>query len=164
MTLSEIWAMCKIGGVGLIALLTIVQISPIKLNPWKPLGNLVYKWLSNFAKFLNKEVIEQVKALQEDIAKTKKEVLTIKTDLSEVRMTVTRQGAIAARSRILSFGDELRLGLKHSKGHFDSILRDIRYYESYCKNDPDFENGVTEPTIVYIRAVYQECLSKNDFL
>ena len=155
MTVSEIWASCKIGGLGLIALLTIIQISPLKLNPWQPLKNLICKGLAGVARLLNKDVM---------ISTVKEELGNVKTKVTEIERTVNRQGAINARARILRFADEMLHGARHSKDHFDSILRDAHYYECYCDIDKDFENGVTGPTITYIREVYQERLSKNDFL
>ena len=164
MTIEEIWATCKVGGLGLIALLTLIQISPLKLNPWTPLGNLIKRGLSGIAKLLNKEVIDQVKTVQSDVTGMKKELANVKTDITQMKRTIDRQGAINARARILRFGDELLHGMNHSKDHFDSILRDAHYYESYCTIDKDFENGVTGPTIQHIRSVYQDRLNKNDFL
>lgn len=164
MTIEEIWALCKVGGLALIALLTLIQISPLKLNPWRPLGKLAKKGLSGLANLLNKEVIEQVKVVQNDVAGMKTDLSGVKTELKNVKTDISTQGTVNARARILRFGDELLHGMNHSKDHFDSILRDAHDYESYCDTHEDFENGVTGPTIQHIRSVYQDRLSKNDFL
>ncbi len=164
MTVEEIWASCKVGGLALVALLTLIQISPLKLNPWRPLGNLIKKGLSGIAKLLNKEVIAEIGEVKADITNMKTELADVKTELTNVKTGVNKQGAINARARILRFGDELLHGMNHSKDHFDSILRDAHDYESYCDTHKDFENGVTGPTIQHIRSVYQDRLSKNDFL
>ncbi len=164
MTIEEIWASCKVSGLALVALLTLIQISPLKLNPWRPLGNLVRKSFSGLAKLLNKEVIAEIGEVKVDIINMKTELTDVKTELKDVKTDISKQGAINARARILRFGDELLHGMNHSKDHFDSVLRDAHYYEVYCSTHKDFENGVTGPTIQHIRSVYQDRLNKNDFL
>lgn len=181
MTLKEIAAL---GGVGL--LLTIIQISPIKIDPWTALWKLVKKGLRVVGRSINSEVMEEVKAVRTDLtaevqavrADLSAEVTEVKTDLSSVKATVAavqtnvvemgtaneEQAMISARARILRFGDELLHKVRHSKDHFESVLRDARHYELYCQAHEHFENGVTEPTIKRIRDVYEACLETNDFL
>ena len=48
----------KYGGGGLLVLLTLVQISPLKINPWSWLGRMI-------GKALNHDVLQSVKELKE---------------------------------------------------------------------------------------------------
>lgn len=181
MELKEIAAL---GGVGL--LLTLIQISPIKIDPWTAIWKLIKKGLRAVGRAINSEVMEEVKAVRTDLtaevqavrADLSAEVTEVKTDLSSVKDTVAavqtnvvemgtaneEQAMINARARILRFGDELLHKVRHSKDHFDSVLKDAKTYENYCREHQNFENGVTEPTIQRIRDVYDACLESNDFL
>ena len=139
-TIKEIF---MYGGGGLAVLMTLVQISPIKLNPWSWIGKMI-------GRAINGEVLEKVDALSKDVANNK-------ADDDE-------QWASLSRTHILRFGDELLHGVAHSKEHFDQIMRDISKYETYCDTHPNYLNGVAHATIQQIRKTYQKCLDENNFL
>ena len=46
------------GGVSLVILLSLIQISPIKLNPWSAMGRM-----------FNRDILEKVSDIQEDVKK-----------------------------------------------------------------------------------------------
>lgn len=130
------------GGI-ILLLMTIIQISPIKINPWS--------WISKcIGRAINKEVIEKVNNLTSEVKKTKED-----TD---------EQWASLSRVHILRFGDELLHGISHSKEHFDQILLDISKYEKYCSTHPAYINNVATSTIKQIKKTYQKCLDENSFL
>lgn len=130
------------GGV-LFIVLSLVQISPIKCNPWSALGRAI-------GKAINGEVLEKVEHLE-------KTVMGVREDADE-------RAAVACRIRILRFGDEVRHEVRHSKDHFDQILTDITEYERYCSTHPDFKNNMTVLTSRHIQEIYAELLETNDFL
>lgn len=131
------------GGGALVILMTIVQITPIKINPWS--------WLARcIGRAINGEVLEKVEALS-------KAVKNNKDDDDE-------QWASLSRSHILRFGDELLHGVSHSKEHFDQILLDISKYETYCDEHPEYLNNIATATIKQIKNTYQKCLEENSFL
>ena len=132
-----------LGGGGLLALLTLIEITPIKINPWSAIGRAI-------GRAINSEVLDKVNKLEADVR-------SIRDDIEE-------QSAVDCRARILRFGDEVLHGDEHSKDHFDQTLRDIATYERYCKDHPDFENNVTELTGQRIKDVYMKRLDENDFL
>lgn len=132
-----------LGGGGLILLLSLVEISSIKINPWSALGRAI-------GRAINGEVLAKVSGLEGEIQ-------SIRNDIEE-------QSAVNCRARILRFGDEVLHDSQHSKDHFDQTLRDIAKYELYCKDHPDFENNVTELTSQRIKDVYMKRLHDNDFL
>lgn len=131
------------GGGGLLLLLTLVQISPIKINPWTWIGRCI-------GRAINGEVLEKVEALSQDVKHNK-------ADDDE-------QWASLSRSHILRFGDELLHGVAHSKEHFDQILLDISKYEKYCSAHPEYLNNIANATIKQIKKTYQKCLDDNNFL
>ncbi|MBR1526324.1 MAG: hypothetical protein IJ640_06655 [Prevotella sp.] len=75
-----------------------------------------------------------------------------------------KSDAIDCRVRILTFADEIRRGVKHSKETFDQVLSDIDSYERYCAEHPDFMNNKTVAAKAKILEVYSECIDGNDFL
>ena len=131
------------GAVGLAALLSLVQIAPIKINPWSWLLRII-------GKMLNGEVIEKVGDLEEDI--------------KEIKQVMGETEAKTARVRILRFNDELLRKERHSKDHFDQTLADIDDYEHYCSEHPKFRNNMTVMATENIKACYRKCLDQHDFL
>ena len=130
------------GGLSLI-LMTLIQIAPIKLNPWSWLGREI-------GRAINGEVLEKVNKLAKDVQSLKEE------DAEE--------WASLSRTHILRFGDELLHGVPHSKEHFDQILLDISKYETYCEEHPTYKNNIANATIKQIKHTYQKCLDENHFL
>lgn len=148
-----------LGGGGLLfALGSIIQITPIKVNPLSAIA----RWLG---KKLCADVLEEMKRQEKRDGELSDEISTLRAKLAE-RVEITEQRvAIACRLRILQFGDELMHGnKKHSKELFDQILSDITEYESYCDTHPNFKNNKTTITSKMIKDVYAEHLVNNDFL
>lgn len=138
------------GGGALIILLTLIQVSPIKVNPWSSL----VKW---FGKNLNTEVVSKVDKLEASITD-----LTKKQEEAEAR--TEKRDIDLCRMRILRFADELRRGIDHSEEFFDQVLDDITDYKHYCESHTDYENNKAVAAIQKIERTYQERLDKNDFL
>lgn len=127
----------------LLAISAIIQISPIKLNPWS--------WIAKkIGRAINGEVIEKVEKM--------------KTDLEAMKTANAERDAKNARTKILRFGDELLHGTKHSKDAFDDMLLAITEYENYCDEHKEFKNKITERTISHITAIYDKCMEERSFL
>lgn len=141
--LEEIKDMIMYGGGLTVILMTLIQITPIKINPWSWLGRMI-------GRAINSEVLEKVDTLAEDVKALKEED--------------SEQWASLSRSHILRFGDELLHGVPHSKEHFDQILLDITKYEEYCDEHPNYKNNIANATIKQIKNTYQKCLDNNKFL
>lgn len=88
----------------------------------------------------------------------------VKTELDTMRNEIAEDRATDARIRILSFSDEVRHNVRHSKESFDQINLDIDTYKRYCDGHPDYKNNRAVMAIANIERVYVECLRKNDFL
>lgn len=143
MTLNDIVLLAKDNS-GIVALcvlvvMSLVEVSPIKINPWSFLGNM-----------LNKGVIDKMDILENDLAEVKKEV--------------AESSAVTSRYRILRFDDEILHEVRHTKEHFDQILLDIDVYEGFCDEHPDFKNNLAVMAIRHIKQVYQKCSTDNSFL
>lgn len=138
------------GGVILICLMTLVQIAPIKINPWS-------KLIFFIGDFFNKQLRDDINNLKRLIEETDKKVNMVAGKLDEVVI-------VSARARMLKFGDDVSKGKNHSKEHYAQILEDINKYEAYCAAHKDFKNNMTEITIHIIKKSYEEKLKNNDFL
>ena len=126
-----------------VVILSVVQVSPIKLTPWS--------WVARkIGRAINGEVLDKVDQIERRV-----------DDLKDV---MDERAAKDARTRILRFGDECLHGDRHSKEHYDQILRDITEYETYCDDHPNFANNMAVLTIGSIKSNYQGRLRDHDFL
>lgn len=140
----------KEGAGGAIIIMTLIEITPIKINPWSSIA----KWIG---RAFNSSVLQKIDQMESRLSTMEKDIKTIQEDASEQR-------AISCRARILRFGDEVLHGTRHTKDHFDQILIDIRDYDAYCAGHKDFENNITGLTSERIKKVYRDRLERNDFL
>lgn len=119
----------------LIGAITLIEIAPIKINPWsfilKKIGNVL-------------------------IGDIKKEIQDLKRDFEETN-------ADNMRGSILDFARSCRKHEEHTEEEWNRIITKIKKYETYVK-DKNIDNGVIEEASVYLRKLYHERLSKNDFL
>lgn len=88
----------------------------------------------------------------------------VKSELDTLRNEIAEDRATDARIRILSFSDEVRHNVRHSKESFDQINLDIDTYRRYCDGHPDYKNNRAVMAIANIERVYADCLRKQDFL
>lgn len=114
---------------------TLVEIAPIKINPWSH----IFKWIANAI----------VGDLKQEFAEFKKE--------SEEK-TADRM-----RWDILSFANSCRRGQEHSKDEWWHCISQIKEYEDYTKRK-GIVNGVIEEDSEFLRELYHERNIKNDFL
>lgn len=166
-------------GWGLAIVLSLVEVSKIRINPWSAL----FKWLGNilFSSIrlemasmktdMTKEMASMKTDMTKEMAGVKSQVETVKTEVSDVKKDLgemkdesREDKAKAARTRILVCADEVYQGVRHSKEYFDNVLSDITFYKIYCKEHPDFQNDMTVLAVERIEEVYRHCLEAHDFL
>ena len=147
MTLNEIlahlWHGLPYAGGGLFVLLTLVQITPIKVNPWSAIA----RWIG---KAINGEVLGKLGHLEKRLDKH------ITDD--------DKRDADGHRVKILQFNNELLRSIDHTKEEFIEVLAEIDAYERFCDNHPDYPNNRAVLAIENIRENYKERLKKHDFL
>lgn len=136
---------------------TLIQISPLKLNPWSLVGKLLRCAWRAFCRSLNAEVLAEIKQLKEDLS-------TTKTDLADHIHDADYNRATEWRASIIAFSDELRIGVRHSEEMFDEVLRTVDKYEIFCRDHDDYPNSKAVTAIKRIRDSYAERLENNDFL
>lgn len=138
------------GGGLLLVILSLVEISPIKLNPWS--------WIAKrLGRAFNADVISEIEKVKATQAETR---ARLETHI----VTNERREADNCRVRILRFNNELIRDIPHTKEEFVEILKDIDEYKRYCREHKDYENERAVHAIANIGRVYDERLEKHDFL
>ena len=128
----------------------IIEITPIKFNPWS--------WIiKKIGKIANGELVSRI----DDVDK---KVESVSEKLEKHIKFDNEQSAVSSRYRILRFADEIQRGTNHSQEHYKQIFKDIKYYVSFCKDNPDFPNQLTDHAIKLIESTYDDKLKENSFL
>lgn len=130
-------------GGGVLLLLTLIQITPIKVDPWTAIFRAI-------GRAFNAEML--------------KELRDVRSKLDEHIKTDDERNADEHRARILRFNNELIREIPHTKEEFVDVLADIDYYEAYCRDHPDYKNNRAVHAIANIGRSYDERLKKHDFL
>lgn len=134
----------------LLILMTLIQIAPIKVNPWSAIAKA-------FGKAINAGVLEEIAALKKEQQETRR-VLDEHIAIDDER------NADEHRLRILQFNNELLRNIPHTQEDFIEVLAEIDFYEHYCEEHPKYENNRAVLAIAHIKKVYAERLDKHDFL
>ena len=157
MTAYEIFLLVRenlgIGAVGLIVLMSLVEFSKIKINPWSAIGNI-----------FNRGLREKIDGQGEQISDLVDKINNVEEKITDVKKEVTASDAKVARYRILRFEDEIRHQVLHTKEHYDQIIDDIDTYETFCKDNEWFANNQAHWAIATIRDKYSEHNVDNSFL
>lgn len=168
----------------ILVMMSLVQIAPIKLNPW----TAILSWLG---KQLNKDVSDKVDSVEKRLDKVEQNIENMNDRMSKVESHITNldkqmenldtrlcsmedrlnahitdsedSHVRGQRARILEFAAVVIRGEGVTREHFDFMIRECDNYEKYCK-DHKLMNGVATASINEIRRVYQERLRKNEFI
>lgn len=146
--------MAIVSGLGIT---TLIEIIPVKLNPWSGIW-AVLKWIwRGFCRSLNAEVLSQLEEVKDEQQKTTERLE------SHIRMDDERE-ADKVRSGILRFNNELLRNIPHTKEEFVEVLSKIDWYNDYCKTHEEYKNSRAVHAISNIERAYDERLMKHDFL
>jgi len=150
MELNDIISLAGKGGGLLLILLTIIQITPIQINPWSAIGRAI-------GKALNSDVLHEIGDVKTTVKNTQDR-------LDEHIRIDDKRDADTHRQRILQFNNELLRDIPHTKEDFVDIMGQIDDYERYCTDHPDYRNNMAVHAIKNIEKVYDERMEKHDFL
>ena len=131
------------GGGLLIAALSLVQIAPVKWNPWSALAKAI-------GRAINADLMQ--------------ELADTRTTLEKHIQIDDERNADGHRAKILAFNTELLRGIDHTREDFIEVLAEIDQYESYCRAHPEYKNNRAKHAIANIGRVYDDRLKKHDFL
>ena len=133
MTVTVFFEKMTVGGltgwavVIIFLLLSFIQISPIRLNPW----DRIFAWIG---RRVNGEVKEEIKDLKKEIR--------------DLWINNHRQS-------ILTFARECRAEIYHSAEEWSHILNICEEYEQFCEKN-EVTNGVVRENTLYVRQLYQQ--------
>lgn len=158
MSIQEILA----GSAGIVGvLMTILQVSPIEINPWSFIGEIV-------GKVLNGAVMEKLEKIEKDQAEKLEKIernqsKTRKVLDDHIRMDDERNADLH-RVQILRFNRELlQDSTPHTQEDFIEALSEIDFYERYCREHKEYENNRAVLAIQNIKQVYKDKLKNHDF-
>lgn len=119
----------------IVGAITLIEVTPIKVNPWRWL----FSWIGNL---INGDIRRDLKELKRDFEETK---------------------AQDKRWHILNFANACRNGKLHSREEWNHVISELAEYEEYTERK-NITNGVIEENAKYLRELYHERNKKNDFL
>lgn len=151
-----------------------IDISKIKLNPWKWVGNLFRICLKNIGNILTEDVRNDLIDLKEQY-----EIVTqnhtfertnlydkldnLENTINKVNDKLNNHIAESIRSDILDFQNSCINKRKHTKEEWTYIYRLCDKYEKHVEEN-QLKNSEAEEAIDYIRHVYREYLENGEFL
>ena len=138
------------GGVGVVAVLSLLEIAPIKVNPWSAIAR-------GLGRAFNAEVLADLKAVQKAQQDTR-------SALDKHQAADDEYKAECHRAALLAFNTSLLRGELHTQEDFFDAFRHIDQYEDYCRNHPGYKNNRASHAIANIGRVYDERLKARDFL
>lgn len=139
----------SIGGLLLIIFLTIVQLTPIKWNPW----DVILAWIG---RKLNSGVKKEVDELKKDIEEVNKK---LDTHIAESKVKDLKD----TRRDILDFCSSCMNGQRHTMEQFRFVIKKCDEYEEYVESS-HIKNGEISSAIKEIRRRYDCHIQRNDFL
>ena len=128
-TLNEIMSKMSPGYVtiGIVVLLSLIEISPLKLNPWDRLLSWIGSKLNS----------------------------TTEKRLADVEKQLRSMWINDHRHCILTFAREARAAIAHSADEWTNVLNIAEEYEKYVDAN-GITNGIITQDTAYIRNLYQE--------
>lgn len=144
MSLNDLLTMLHISpGAGmfivLAVFLSLVQIAPIKINPW----DTILGWIGSK---INAGVKKQLDAVSQQSNVQKEEFREFWIDYQ--------------REAILRFSRECSQDMSHSREEWNHILDIIKRYETFC-NKHEIANGVIEENSSYLRDLHKKLLQEH---
>ena len=152
MTKEDIIALCVALGIP-----TLIEVCPIKINPWSWLFRMLKMLWRSFCRSLNSDVLDKLSALEKGQGATQAQLE------KHIAMDDERE-ADKVRASILHFNNELLREIPHTKEEFVEILAKIDWYNGFCDTHKDYRNRRAVHAIANIERVYDERLQKHDFL
>ncbi len=134
----------------LLLLLTLVEITPLKINPW-----------STFAKHIGKAFNHSVLVRLDEL---EKQIKSTENKLDGHIDKDAKDKAEEARALVLRFNNELLRNIPHTREEYFDVLQSIDTYEDYCDTHKDYENNRAVFAIANIKRSYDARLIKHDFL
>lgn len=135
---------------GVIVLMTLIQVVPIKINPWSWL-------LKKLNKLFTGELSEQIKQVDKKIDAVSNK---LNNHIEESNAKDLRE----RRESILDFASAIAEGKRqYTKEQYEQMLVECDNYTMFC-DEKKFRNAVAEESISLIRHSYMDKMLHNSFL
>lgn len=139
-----------------IILTTLIQIAPIKIDPWSAL----FKWIG---KMVTNNACSKIDGLIVKVDTVETKLNNLETNVTNLEASIDANEKDRIRWEILDFANSCRNNRKHSRDEFQHIVDLNDKYKRLLKKTSD-ANGVFDIEFKYIKDLYEERLEKNDFL
>ena len=140
MTITELFEKITAGEIAgwalavLLLLLSLIQVSPLKLNPW----DNIFAWVG---KKMNGATEKRLREVEKQVAD----------------MWINNH-----RQCILTFARECRSGISHSSDEWSNVLNVAEEYEQYVR-EKRIPNRIIHQDTQYLRKLYQELSMEHKF-
>lgn len=139
-----------LSGSGVLVILSgLIEIAPIKVNPWSAI-------VKKLGKEFNEDINNQLTGLQKQIAQQSEA-------LKEARKISDRREIANLRRYILQFNSEIIREVPHTQEDFVEALDAIQDYRNFCKGHPDYSNGRIPHAIANIENTYEKLMAQHEF-
>ena len=149
LSLPEIKDGLSIGGIVLVIVLSLLQVSKININPWDKIFGWVGDRLNSNLRRELKNVDQKVESINKKLDDHIQESMA--KDLSDTRRD------------ILDFCNSCMNKRKHTKEQFDFVIAQCDRYKKYIR-DNKIDNGVITSAMAEIQRLYEQCIRENSFL
>lgn len=133
-------------------LASLIQITPLKLNPWTIFGRL----LRAGGKYINRDIFESVNELKSDLK-------DLSNRADELSRAVDENEIDRIRYEILTFASNLSRGENFTKAEFDRIFKLNEKYHVILKR-ANLTNGQIDREMAYITHVDKEKHENDSYL
>lgn len=143
----------------IIGIPSIIQLTPIKINPWSAL----IKWIG---KLITGDACSKIDSITEKLNKIDELVQSVdnlKTDIDNINQEVMINEKDRIRWEILNFANSCHNGRRHTRDEYRHIDKLNHKYIQLLEQTND-TNGEFEVEYEYIKELYAERIRKNDFL
>jgi len=140
----------------LFVITTLIQIAPIKIDPWSAL----FKWIG---KMVTNNACSKIDGLIVQVNTVETKINNLETNVNNLEASIDANEKDRIRWEILDFANSCRNERKHSRDEFQHIVDLNDKYKRLLAKTGD-SNGVFDIEFKYIKDLYAERLEKNDFL
>lgn len=131
------------------ALSMIIQVTPIKINPWSTIGR-------QLKTFFVSDILQEIKEMKEDIKNTEEK---LDKHIRENNEETARKW----RHDILEFSNQEINHKRHTKEQWDDVLPSCKEYELFCERNNIINEKATK-AIKDLNRRYELHMANEDFL
>lgn len=138
----------------------VIQITPIKWNPWSQL----FKWIGKLINTeMNKKIADLIDSTKQLNKKLEDETRKLDNKITDLRIMVDENEKDRIRYEVLNFANSCHNHIRHTKDEFEHIIALNDKYNLLLERTGD-KNGVYTAEYEYIRGIYTRLQEKGGFI